>query len=280
MKGADELQKLGWEQARTIEFEYRLAGSDPQQLTTSAAELIALQPDAIFAVTPLALLALQPQTTEIPIVFVQVSDPVQLGFVTSLPRPSGNITGFVTFEHQIVGKWVGLLKDIAPGKNHIAVLVDPQNPSQTAYLQELEAVAQTLGVQVKRAAVRNAADIEQVITAFAQQPSGGLIVPPSVVAMRHRGLIIDLAAQWRLPAVYPYRHFAREGGLVSYGADLHDLYRKAATYVDRILRGTQPGDLPVQLSSKFELVVNLKTAKALGLTIPEPFLLQADEVIE
>jgi ABC-type uncharacterized transport system substrate-binding protein len=276
----DELKRLGWEQGRSVRIESRLSGNDTRRLQTAAAELVATKPDVIFAVTTLALAVLNRETQTIPIVFVQVSDPVRLGFVTSLARPGGNITGFVTHEFQIGGKWIGLLRDTAPGTTHVAFLFDPDNPSQPAYLQGIEAAAPTLGVQVTRAGVRNAAEIEQAIHAFAQHPNGGLVISPSSITLRHRDLIIDLAAKSRLPAVYPYRIFAQSGGLISYGADLRDAYAKAASYVDRVLKGAKVADLPVQLSNKFELLVNLKTAKALGLTIPEPFLQQADEVIE
>jgi ABC-type uncharacterized transport system substrate-binding protein len=216
----------------------------------------------------------------VPIVFVQVSDPVKLGFVADLARPGGNITGFANFEHPIGGKWLELLKDIAPGRTRVAVLFEPDNPSQGAYLQGLDAAAPTFGVQLTRAGVRNGGDIERAITASVQEPNAALIVAPNTVTIPNRDLIIALAARYRLPAVYPYRFFARSGGLISYGIDLADQYRQAAGYVDRILKGAKPGDLPVQLAAKFELVVNLKTAKALGLTIPEPFLQHADEVIE
>ena len=239
-----------------------------------------MAPDLIFAAATPALAALHRESRSLPIVFVQVSDPVKLGFVGSLARPGGNITGFTTFEYPVGGKWLELLKDTAPGRSRVAVLLDPDNPSQGAYLQGVEAAAPTFGVQLTRADVHNAADIERAINDFAQQPNGALVVAPTAVTALHRDLIIALAAQHRLPAVYPYRYFATSGGFISYGVDLAEQYRQAAGYVDRILRGANPGELPVQLSSKFELVVNLKTAKALGLTIPEPFLQRADEVIE
>jgi putative ABC transport system substrate-binding protein len=216
----------------------------------------------------------------VPIVFAQVSDPVKLGFIASLAQPGGNVTGLANFEHPIGGKWLELLKDVAPGRTRVAILFDPDNVSQVAYLQAIEGAAPRFGVQLAHADVRNAAEIERAIIAFAQQPNGALLVAPNAVTTRHRDLIIALAASHRLPAVYPYRYFAAEGGLMSYGVDPTDLYRQAAGYVDRILRGAKPGELPVQLSSKFELVVNLRTAKALGLTIPEPFLQAADEVVE
>ncbi len=275
-----ELQRLGWEQGRNIRIEYRLAGNDQNDLRTDAAELARMAPDVIFTAPTPALVALNLETHSVPIVFAQVSDPVKLGFVASLARPGGNITGFANFEHPIGGKWLELLKDTAPGRRRVAVILDPDNPSQIAYWQAIEADAPSFGVQVSRADVRNAAEIEHAVSTFAQPPNGALIVAPNGVTILHRDLIIALAAQYRLPAVYPYRFFAASGGFISYGVDLPDLYRQAASYVDRILRGAKPGDLPVQLASKFELVVNLKTAKTLGLTISEPFLQHADEVIE
>jgi putative ABC transport system substrate-binding protein len=274
------LQKSGWVQGRNIQIEYRWAGGDEQRLQTYAAELARMAPDVIFASPTPALAALHRETRSVPIVFVQVSDPVKLGFIANLARPGGNITGFANFEHPIGGKWLELLKDTAPGRNRVAVLYEPDNPSQAAYLQALEAAAPSFQMQLTRTEVRNADEIERAITTFAQQSGGTLVVVPNVPVILHRDLIIALAAQHRLPAVYPYRFFAASGGLISYGIDLRDLYRQAAGYVDRILNGSKPGDLPVQLASRFELVVNLKTAKALGLTMPELFLQAADEVIE
>jgi len=275
-----ELQKLGWAQGRNISFEYRWPGSDEQRLQSSAADLVKAAPDVIFAAATPALVALYRESRSLPIVFVQVSDPVKLGFVASLARPGGNMTGFTTFEYPVGGKWLELLKDTAPGRTRVAVLLDPSNPSGLAYLQGVEAAAASLGVQLTHADVHNAADIERAISDFAQQPNGALVVAPTAATILHRNLIVTLAARHRLPAVYPYRFFASSGGFISYGVDLAEQYRQAAGYVDRILRGANPGELPVQLSSKFELVVNLKTAKALGLTIPEPFLQHAGEVIE
>jgi putative ABC transport system substrate-binding protein len=226
------------------------------------------------------LVVLQQETRSVPIVFAQVCDPVKLGFVASLVRPGGNMTGFANFEHPIGGKWVELIRDISPGTTRIAVIFDSSNAGNPAYLEAIEAAALTFKVQVTRADVRNADEIKRAITTFAEQPSGAVVVVPSAPTIHHRDLIIALAARHRLPAVYPYRFFSVAGGCLSYGVDLPVLYRQAAGYVDRILKGSKPGDLPVQLASKFELVVNLKTAKALGLTIPEPFLQAADEVIE
>jgi putative ABC transport system substrate-binding protein len=227
-----------------------------------------------------SLLALSRETRSVPIVFVQVPDPVKLGFAASLARPAGNVTGFTTYEYSMSGKWVELIKDTAPRTIRVAVIVDPANPSHTEYVRALEASASLLNVRVTTAGIRGAADIEGAIEEFARQPDGALIVLPSAPAIVHRDLIISLAARHRLPAVYPYRFFAIGGGFMSYGIDLADTYRRAASYIDLILKGGKPGELPVQLSAKFQLVVNLKTAKALGLAIPEPFIQRADEVIE
>ena len=275
-----EMQKLGWTLGRNFSMEYRWPGSNEQRLRSAAAELVKMAPDLIFVAATPALAALHRASQSLPIVFVQVSDPVKLGFVGSLTRPGGNITGFSTFEYPIGGKWLELLKDTAPGRTRVAVLLDPDNPSHVAYLQGVETAAATFGVQLTRADVHNAAEIERAINDFAQQPNGALVVAPTAVTLLHRDLIIALAARHRLPAVYPYRYFTTSGGFISYGVDLAEHYRQAAGYVDRILKGAKPGELPVQLSSKFELVINLKTAKALGLTIPQTLLLRADQVIE
>ena len=275
----DGLQQLGWLQGRNISIDYRWADGDWDRLRTYAAELVRMAPDVLFAAATPALEALRQQTHSLPIVFVQVSDPVKLGFVANLARPDGNITGFTNFEHAIGGKWLELIRDTAPGAMRVLVIFEPF-PAQLAYLQAIEAAAPTFRVELARAGVRNAAEIERAIDAFAQEPKGALIVVPSALGIAHRDLIVALAARHHLPAIYPYPVFARSGGFISYGVDLADSYRRAASYVDRILKGAKPGDLPVQLPTKFELVVNLKTAKALGLTIPEPFLQHADEVIE
>jgi putative ABC transport system substrate-binding protein len=276
----DGLQKLGWVQDRNVRIDYRWGEGDPHRMQNHAAELVGMTPDVLLAAATPALVALQRETRSLPIVFVQVSDPVRLGFAVSLARPGGNMTGFANFEYAIGGKWLELLNDTAPGRSRVAILVDPANPSQNPYLQGIEAAAPSFGVQLTRADVHSAADIERTITDFVEQPNGALVVLPSAMTILHRDLIIALTARHRLPTVYPYRFFAKSGGFISYGVDLAEAYRQAAGYVDRILKGAKPGDLPVQLSSKFELVVNLKTAKALGLTIPEPFLQHADEVIE
>jgi putative ABC transport system substrate-binding protein len=241
---------------------------------------VGLAPDVLFASSAPVLLALQKETRTIPIVFVQTSDPVKLGLVENLAHPGGNITGFTNFEHAIGGKWLELIKETAPETIRVAVIFDPNNPSWLAYVQAVEAAAPSVGLRLTRSEARDAAEIESTITAFAHQPNGGLIVLPNTPNIVHRDLIIALAARYRLPAVYPYRMFASDGGFISYGIDLVDVYQKAASYVDRILKGAKPADLPVQLPDKFELVVNLKTAKALGLKVPQSFLLHTDEIIE
>jgi putative ABC transport system substrate-binding protein len=278
-----ELQRLGWESGRNIRFEYRFGGGDEDRddrIRAYATDLVEIAPDILFASGPSPLLALHKLTRSLAVVFVQVADPVKLGVLENLAHPGGNITGFVAFEHAIASKWVELLKDTAPDITRSAIIFDPQNPFQVPYLEVAEAAGPTLGMQLVRTPVRNAADIERAITAFAQEPKGSLLVLPSVPALIHRDLIIALAARHHLPAVYPYRTYPQGGGLISYGVDPTDIYRRAASYVDLILRGAKPGDLPVQLPTKIELIVNLKTAKALGLSIPEPFLQRADEVIE
>ena len=274
------LQQLGWGQGRNLRIDHRWGGGGEQQLQSYAAELVGAAPDVLFCAGTPSLMALSRETRSLPIVFVQVPDPVKLGFAASLARPGGNITGFTTYEYSMGGKWVELLKDTAPGTVRVAVIVDPTNPSHPEYVQALEASASLLNVQVVIASLRGAADIEGTIDEFARQPNGALVVLPSAPAITHRDRLISLAAQHRLPAVYPYRLFASAGGFMSYGIDLADTYRRAASYIDLILKGAKPGELPVQLSAKFELVVNLKVGKALGLTIPEPFLQRADEVIE
>jgi len=273
------LQQVGWAQGRNIRIDYRWAGGDLERLKTYAAELVRMAPDVLFCQGVPALVALHQETRSLPIVFVQVSDPVRLGFVANLARPGGNVTGFATFEHAIGGKWLELIKDTVPGLTRVLVIFDPNIPLHPAYVQAIEAAAPSFGVELTLASVRDAADIERAIDAFAHS-KGALIVLPSNVTLSHRDLIIALAGRHGLPAVYSYRVFTSAGGFMSYGVDLADQYRRAASYVDLILKGAKPGDLPVQLSAKFELVVNLKTAKALGLTIPEPFLQHADAVIE
>jgi putative ABC transport system substrate-binding protein len=242
--------------------------------------LVALTPDVILAAGGAVVAPLLQATSTVPIVFAQTPDPVGAGFVASLARPGGNATGFTIFEYGISGKWVELLKEIAPRVTRVAVLRDPAISSGTGQLGAIQSVAPSFGVELSPLNMRDAPEIERAVTAFAQSSNGGLLVTGSALATVHRDLIITLAARHRLPAVYPVRFFVSSGGLISYGPDSVDPYRRAAAYVDRILKGEKPADLPVQAPTKYELVINLKTAKALGLTVPETLLARADEVIE
>jgi ABC-type uncharacterized transport system substrate-binding protein len=274
------LQKLGWTDSGNVHIDYRWGAGDPERIRAYAIELVGLKPDVILAVTALVLQPLRQETRSIPIVFTQIGDPVGSGLVASLSHPGGNITGFTPAEFSMQGKKLEMLKEMAPQITRVAVLFNPEQIPQAGMLRAVEAVAPSVGVQLTAAAVRDAAEIERAIDQFAREPSGGLIVLPSGLTIVHRGLVIALAARYRLPAIYQYRQFVTDGGLISYGNDLADQYRQAASYVDRILRGEKPGDLPVQQPTKFELVINLKTAKALGLDVPPTLLARADEVIE
>jgi len=274
------LQELGWTSGRNVQIDFRFGGADPMLISMQAAELVEGQPDVFIASGLGAAAALRQQTLSIPIVFVQVADPVSAGFVTNLARPEGNITGFTNFEFSVGGKWLQLLKECAPAISRIAVVFDPANPPWAAYLRTIEAAAPSFGVQLTPVGVRDAAEITQRVTAFAREPNGAVVVFPSPVTVQHRESIIAAAAERRLPAIYPYRYFAVDGGLMSYGASLLDLYSGAALYVDRILKGAKVAELPVQQPTKYELVINLKTVKALGLTVPSTLLAHADAVIE
>jgi putative ABC transport system substrate-binding protein len=272
--------ELGWTDGRNVRIEYRFGGGDATRMPQLAKELLELRPDAVLAATMVAATAVRQQTLSIPIVFVQVADAVSAGFVTNLARPEGNITGITNFEFSIGGKWLQVIKECAPAVSSVAVIFDPANPSWAPYLRTVEAAAPTFGMQLTPAGVTNAADIERDLTTFSRKPNGAVVVFPGPVTVLHRDTIIAMAAQHRLPAVYPYRFYALSGGLVSYGIDLPESYRRAASYVDRILKGAKPADLPVELPTKFELVINLKTAKALGIAVPPTLLATADEVIE
>jgi putative ABC transport system substrate-binding protein len=274
------LQELGWTNGRNVQVDFRYGGADATRTSMLAAELIELRPDVMLAAGLSAAVALRQQSLSIPIVFLQVADPVSAGFVTNLARPEGNITGFTNFEFSIGGKWLQLLKECAPSVSRIGVVFDPANPSWAAYLRTIEAVAPSFGVQLTPVSVRDAAEIKQRITAFARETNGAIVVFPSPVAFQHRASIIAAAAEQRLPAMYPYRFFTVDGGLMSYGPPVGDAYRRAASYADRILKGTKVAELPVQQPTKYELAINLKTAKALGLTVPPGLLVAADEVIE
>jgi putative ABC transport system substrate-binding protein len=276
----EALQKLDWTDGRNVRIDYRWGGADAERIRGYAIELVGLKPDVILASTALVLQPLRQETRSIPIVFTQIGEPVQSGFVASLAHPGGNITGFTAFEASIWGKSLEMLKEVAPHVAHVAAILNPDQAPQAGMWRAVEAAAPSLGLKATATPVRNAAEIERAINAFAREPNGGLIVLPSGPTVVHRELIIALAARHRLPAIYAYRRFVADGGLICYGLDLADQYRGAAAYVDRILRGERPADLPVQQPTKFELVINLTTAKALNLSIPESFLLRADQVIE
>jgi putative tryptophan/tyrosine transport system substrate-binding protein len=272
------LQEFGWTDGRNIRFDYRFTG-DSEERMRAMVEVVGLQPDVILVSTNSVVSATLKATRSIPIVFTWVSDPVGSGFVANLPHPGGNITGFHNFEPAIGGKWVAFLKQIAPDLRRVAVVHVPEIAPNVAFLHVVEAAAPSLGLSVTAAEVRNAADIERVLSAFGQE-GGGLIVTPSALTATRRELIIGLAARLRLPAIYSFGFYAESGGLMSYGINQLELVRAAASYVDRILRGASPGDLPVQLPLRYELVINLKTAAALGLAVPNSLQLLADEVIE
>jgi putative ABC transport system substrate-binding protein len=274
------LQELGWFEGRNIKIEYRWAGADSAQLHKYAAELVALKPDVIFAASGTPLAALHRETRTIPIVFANSNDPVSDGFVANWARPGGNITGFPLFEYEGAIKWLELLKQIAPHVTRVAVIFDPSQPSAVGLRRTIEAGANSFGVHVAAAGVRDAVDIDRAVAAFGGEPNGGLIVLASIVTAVHRERIIELAARHRLPAVYPYRLFVVAGGLASYGAELLDLYHRAATYVDRVLKDERVSELPIQAPTKYQLVINLKTAEALGLNVPLFLQQRADEVIE
>jgi putative tryptophan/tyrosine transport system substrate-binding protein len=274
------LLERGWVEGRNLKLDYRWPGADTGRMRVYAAELVGLNPDVIFAAPSAALAEVQRATRTIPVVFAQVSDPVGAGFVASLAHPGGNITGFALFEFGVGSKWLELLKQIAPSVARVAVIYDPITPSAPGYLPLIEAASRSSGVDVFAHSVHSTTEIESVIAAFAAGPNGGVIAIPSALITAQRNLIISLANRYSLPSVFAFRYYTVAGGLVSYGIDNIDLYRRAAAYVDRILKGEKPGDLPVQEATKFQLVVNLKTAKALGLTVPASLLATADEVIE
>ena len=276
------LEHLGWRDGGNLAIEYRWAGGDPSRIRAYAKELVALAPDAIFCRTTPVTAALAQETRTIPIVFVNVSDPVGAGFAASIARPGGNITGFTNVQQSLGGKWVELLKELDPRISRIGVLFSPTtSPGRGMFYRRLiEDAARSIAVETIAAPVEGAAEIETAVATFAQASGLGLIVQPDVTTTDHRTLILRLATQYRLPAVYPFRFFVAEGGLASYGVNVVDLYRRAAGYVDRILKGDKPGDLPVQAPVKFELVINLKTARSLGLEVPPILLATADEVIE
>ena len=275
------LQELGWTEGRNVRIDYRWAAGDADRSRTYAAELVALAPDVIVAAGSQSVAALEQTTRTVPIVFASVVDPVGAGYVTRLARPGGNATGFTAFEYSLSGKWLELLKEIAPNLTRIAILRDPALAAGIGQFAVIQAMAPpSFGVELSPIDVRDAGEIERDVAAFAGETKGGLIVTGSSGAAVHRELIIMLAARHRLPAVYPFRNYVTSGGLISYGPDPTDQFRRAAGYVDRILKGEKAADLPVQAPTKYGLVINLKTAQALGLTVPPLLLARADEVIE
>ena len=277
---AQGLQELGWIIGRNVRIDYRWSSGDPDRIRRYAAELVALAPDVILTQGAASAGPLLQATRTVPIVFVSVVDPVGAGFIDTLARPGGNATGFLMFEYGISGKWVELFKEIAPRVTRVAVLRDSAISAGIGQFGAIQSVAPSFGVEVSPVSVRDAGEIERAIAAFARSPNGGLIVTASALSFIHRDLIITLAARHKLPAVYYRRLYVTSGGLISYGPDLVDEHRQAAGYVDRILKGEKPADLPVQAPTKYELVINLKTAKALGLDVPPSLLVRADEVIE
>jgi putative tryptophan/tyrosine transport system substrate-binding protein len=272
---------LGWVEGRNLRTEYRWAAGDANSLQGHAKEILRTAPDLILANGTPVVAALQEQGGIVPVVFVQVTDPVGQGLVASLASPGGNLTGFTSFEFSIGTKWLEMLKVVAPHVARVALLFNPNTaPFADSFRRPIEAAASSFDVTPTSAAARDAAEIAQVVDAFAREPNGGLIVVPDVSTMNNRDLIIALAARHRLPAIYPFRYFAASGGLLSYGTDVNDVFRRAASYVDRILKGGRPGELPVQAPTKFELVMNLRAAKTLGIAMPPLLLARADEVIE
>jgi putative ABC transport system substrate-binding protein len=278
----DALRQFGWIEGRNLRIDVRWGNPSftPEQTRTAAAELVALGPDVIVTTGAPILGALHRHTKSVPIVFTMVTDPVRDGFVTSLARPGGNITGFTIFEHSFAGKWLEMLKEVVPSVTRVAVMQNPDHPAWNAYLRAIGDIAQPMGVDVIPAPVNSPAEIEPLLADFARSPNGSLIILPSQVGTQHRAAIADAALRNRLPSIYSLRMYPATGGLMSYGVVQTEAYREAVVYVARILKGAKPGELPVQASSKFEMVFNLKTAKALGITVPPTMLGRADEVIE
>ena len=275
------LHELGWSEGRNLQIDYRWGGGDVGRIKVFAKELIDLSPDVIVGHTTPSVVALRQETRSIPIVFLTVTDPVGQGFIASLAHPGGNITGFQVFEFSLGTKWMETLKQIAPSLRRVATIFNPETaPYYPLYLRTIEKAASSFAVELIAVEVHDDAEIERAISTLAREPAGGLIVFPDTFNVVHRRTIIALVEQYRLPAIYDFRYFVVDGGLISYGADEIDMFRRTAGYVDRILKGEKPADLPVQQPTKFELVINLKTAKALGVTVPQTLLVAADEVIE
>jgi putative ABC transport system substrate-binding protein len=276
----DRLHKLGWTEGSNIQINVRWAAGQSDRMRADALEFVNMPVDVIVANSTPLIGMLKSLTQTIPIVFAQVADPVVSGFVSSYARPTGNITGFTDFDTSIAGKWLEILKEATPFVSQVTVLMDPKQSNHQAFLNVIETTARSLKIQILASGVSNRVEIEQAITALAGQTDRGLIVLPGPVNNTLRDSIIQLVARYRLPAIYPFKYYAKEGGLLCYGIDQIDQWSNAASYVDRILKGEKPADLPVQAPSKYELAINLKTAKALGITVPPPLLLRADEVIE
>jgi putative tryptophan/tyrosine transport system substrate-binding protein len=275
------MRDLGWIEGRNVQIEYRFAGTNLESINKNVAELVRLAPDVIVANSTAVMLALQPATSTIPIVFAMVNDPVNQGFISNLAHPGGNITGFLYIESDIVGKWINLLGDVKPNLSRVALMFNPDSvPYFDVYLRSFKALPQQTSVEVEAVHVRSAADVELAVAKLGREPGSALIAASDVFILAVRGVILKAADQYRVPVISPYRQFVIEGSLMSYGPDTADIFRRSASYVDRVLKGEPPGNLPAQSPVKFELVVSLKTAKALGLSLRESFLLLADEVIE
>jgi putative ABC transport system substrate-binding protein len=276
----DGMRTLGWTDGRNVHFEIRFSGGSPDRARSDAADMVGIGPDVIVANGAAVIGALQQLTKTIPVVFAQVVDPVSSGFVESLARPGGNLTGFTSVDYSIGAKWLETLRGIAPGVVRVGVLRDPTLPAGSGQLGAIQGVAAVFGVSVVALDVREVGAIERAVSTFAKEPNGGMIVLATPLATVHRDVIVRLAALERLPTIYPYRYFVTSGGLISYGIDNTDLWWRSASYVDRILKGEKPSDLPVQAPTKYELAINLGTAKMLGLTVPPALIARADEVIE
>ena len=275
------MRDLGWIEGRNVHIEYRFAGTNPESINKSVAELVRLAPDVIVAQSTAVMVALRPATSTIPIVFAMLSDPVSQGFISNLAHPGGNITGFSFLESDIVGKWINLLGDVKPNLSRVALMFNPDTvPYFDVYLRSFKALPQQTSVEVEAVHVRSVADVELAVAKLGREPGSGLIAAADPFILAMRGVILKAADQHRVPVISPYRQFVIEGSLISYGPDSADIFRRSASYVDRVLKGEPPGNLPAQSPVKFELVVNLKTAKALGLSLRESFLQLADEVIE
>jgi putative tryptophan/tyrosine transport system substrate-binding protein len=276
-----ELQSLGWSEGKNLRIDVRYGDGNTKVIQDRAIQLVNSNPDVILILGTVVASAVQKVSHSIPVVFTQVSDPVQAGIVSSLAHPAGNITGFTTYEYSMVGKWLEILKEISPSTSRVLLLLNPENvPQWTGYTRFSKSLAEGRGIEIDPGPVRNGDEIEGRIEAFSRKQNGGLIVPPDAVTAVHLRLIIALSAQHRVPAVYPYRNWAASGGLLSYGIDVVDQFRQASRYVGRILKGEKPADLPIQAPTEFKVVINLKTAKALGLAVPPSLLARADEVIE